>query len=164
MAKDYMYLGSTPSGEDCAQVGSPDYETRAKKECHRYIACLRDKYGDEPDDAQLLIKKEPHDFGFYYEVVCQFDPDSEIESAYAFQVEEGLETWPDDERPAKQEITMTRITDAIRRRETELDNPGFCLSCGAESDACEPDARKYQCLSCGEHNVFGAEEVLMMLG
>lgn len=39
---------------------------------------------------------------------------------------------------------------------------GFCIACGAERDSCEPDARNYECYDCGEHQVFGAEELLIM--
>jgi len=43
------------------------------------------------------------------------------------------------------------------------DNPGFCLACGEEVGGCEPDARSYDCASCGaEGKVFGAEELLLM--
>lgn len=57
-------------------------------------------------------------------------------------------------------ITSARIIDAIQRRARTLDNPGFCISCGAESNSCEPDARNYECESCGDSSVFGAEELL----
>ena len=39
---------------------------------------------------------------------------------------------------------------------------GYCLACGEEQSGCEPDARNYECESCGEHKVFGAEECLLM--
>lgn len=39
---------------------------------------------------------------------------------------------------------------------------GFCTACGEEAYGCEPDAREYECESCGEHAVFGAEELLLM--
>jgi len=41
-------------------------------------------------------------------------------------------------------------------------NEGFCLACGAEGQAAEPDARRYMCDACGEHKVYGAEELLLM--
>lgn len=44
------------------------------------------------------------------------------------------------------------------------DNLGFCISCGAEAFGVEPDARNYECGECGAKGVFGAEELLMMLG
>ena len=43
-----------------------------------------------------------------------------------------------------------------------LDNPGVCLACGAEAYGCEPDARNYECESCGANEVFGIEEAMMM--
>ncbi len=44
----------------------------------------------------------------------------------------------------------------------DMDNPGFCLACGADADGCEPDAAHYPCHECGESEVFGAEEVMIM--
>jgi hypothetical protein len=58
-------------------------------------------------------------------------------------------------------VTLERIMDAVERRETSLDNPGFCIACGEEQDGCEPDARGYLCESCGKHKVYGAEELLL---
>lgn len=43
------------------------------------------------------------------------------------------------------------------------DNLGFCLACGAQADGVEPDAREYECDACGAEQVYGAEEVLMMM-
>ncbi len=44
------------------------------------------------------------------------------------------------------------------------DGTGFCLACGAEVSGIEPDARKAVCESCGEPEVFGAEEMLFLSG
>lgn len=41
---------------------------------------------------------------------------------------------------------------------------GFCLACGAEAYGVEPDARKYECDECGKAKVYGAEEILLMIG
>jgi predicted RNA-binding Zn-ribbon protein involved in translation (DUF1610 family) len=59
-------------------------------------------------------------------------------------------------------ITLDRVMDAVQRHMMSLDNPGFCTACGNEQDGCEPDARKYECESCGEHHVYGADELLVM--
>lgn len=40
---------------------------------------------------------------------------------------------------------------------------GFCLKCGATAYGVEPDARNYKCDECGAMEVYGAEEVLLML-
>lgn len=58
------------------------------------------------------------------------------------------------------DITAERLYEAIARRATSLDNPGFCNACGEEAFACEPDARGYECEACGERAVYGAEELL----
>ena len=42
------------------------------------------------------------------------------------------------------------------------DSLGYCLACGAEASGVEPDARRYECESCGAHKVYGAEELLLM--
>ena len=57
-------------------------------------------------------------------------------------------------------ITAERVMDAVKRRMTTLDNPGFCVACGEEQEGCEPDARKYKCEHCGERQVYGADELL----
>jgi Zn finger protein HypA/HybF involved in hydrogenase expression len=59
-------------------------------------------------------------------------------------------------------VTEDRVLEACERHLVTLDNPGLCLACGAEQDGCEPDARRYECESCGERQVYGADEVLMM--
>jgi len=58
-------------------------------------------------------------------------------------------------------LTKEVLCKAVERSNTGLDNPGFCLICGAEAEGCEPDARDYVCESCGAPAVYGAEELLM---
>ena len=62
-----------------------------------------------------------------------------------------------------QDITLDRVTEAVGRAHSSLDNPGFCVRCGAEADGVEPDARKYEGESCGEPGGYGAEELLLHL-
>ncbi len=56
-------------------------------------------------------------------------------------------------------IDMDRLLEACESGEYI----GFCRTCGAERGECEPDARRYECYSCGAFEVFGAEELLIML-
>lgn len=60
-------------------------------------------------------------------------------------------------------ITAERVMEAVQLRDSSLENPGFCIACGADHDECEPDARNYECYECGERKVFGAEELLMYM-
>jgi len=56
-------------------------------------------------------------------------------------------------------ITEDRVIDAVGRD----DGTGFCVACGSEQGACEPDARRYRCEVCGERSVYGAEQLLFAL-
>lgn len=60
-------------------------------------------------------------------------------------------------------LTIEQVQNAAERQMFELDNPGFCLACGNEQEGCEPDAREYTCEACGEKQVYGACEILMMV-
>jgi len=57
-------------------------------------------------------------------------------------------------------ITMDQIIAAVESG----DDMGFCLACGDEAYGVEPDARQYECESCGKEKVYGAEELLLMVG
>jgi hypothetical protein len=46
--------------------------------------------------------------------------------------------------------------------ELEESNIGICLNCEEQRDHCEPDAREYHCEHCGQNQVFGAQELLIM--
>ena len=59
---------------------------------------------------------------------------------------------------------MARITLDQILRVVEDDYMGICVACGYEQEGVEPDARKYECESCGANAVYGAEELLMATG
>lgn len=90
--REYLNIGSTPAEEDCAQIGSDDYAPRAKAECKRFIEVIRKKLGNEPAGATLKMKGFPHDFGTYYEVVCEYDENNEKAMNYAFKCESDAPT------------------------------------------------------------------------
>jgi hypothetical protein len=83
---DYLYIGSAPVEEDCAQVGSPDYSTKARAECRRFMDQIKRHY-PEPENGWLQVKSNPHDFGTYYEVVACYDPSDADSAHWAFDVE-----------------------------------------------------------------------------
>ena len=60
-------------------------------------------------------------------------------------------------------LTEDRILEACDRYQTTLDDPGFCIACGAEAEGVEPDARRYKCEVCGEMAIYGAEELLIRI-
>jgi hypothetical protein len=60
-------------------------------------------------------------------------------------------------------ITPDRVVDAVERRMFSLDDPGFCIACGADADGCEPDMRRGKCEHCGKRAVYGADEILLRI-
>jgi hypothetical protein len=103
---DYINLGSTPSDEDCAQVGSPDYQNRANKELDAYKAQLERMFPGWETHKSLKFKKMwfPHDFGSYGEIVITFDVDNELEAATAIEIEWNTPTSWDEE--ARKELNI----------------------------------------------------------
>ncbi len=85
--RDYINIGPTPAGEECAQVGDSDYHKRAFKECNRFIKQLESEFGKPPREAELNIKSFHHDFGIYHEVVCYFDTEDEESQGYCYEIE-----------------------------------------------------------------------------
>lgn len=55
-------------------------------------------------------------------------------------------------------LTLAMVTESVANDEDE----GWCLSCGEIAYSIEPDARCYECEACGEKQVFGNEEILLM--
>ena len=47
-------------------------------------------------------------------------------------------------------------------QDADNNNEGFCVACGESASGVEPDARRYECESCGERRVYGAGELAMM--
>ena len=94
---EYQSLGPTPAGEDCVQVGDPDYANKASKECSRYRALLKMKFPQAGAHGCKFVRQAfTHDFGTYYEISIQFD-DSRLESCeFAYFVEGNIpEFWTD---------------------------------------------------------------------
>ena len=60
-------------------------------------------------------------------------------------------------------ISEIAVINAAEAQMFGTDNPGFCISCGTEHDACEPDMREANCVECKTPNVYGAEELMMYL-
>lgn len=91
---DYVYLGTAPIMENCAQVGEEDYEEKVFKEMERYKKQIIKMFGEPPKGAKLRKKAFSHDFGIYYGLVVAFDNMIDEAVIYATRVEGGLpEYW-----------------------------------------------------------------------
>lgn len=103
--RDSIYVGGTaPNAEDCEQLG-PDYDAqKARKEARAYVNQLRRVYGEEPLGARLFVKSNPHDFGTYLSVECEYNDALPDSVDYAFKVESGCDEWDDE---ARKELGLT---------------------------------------------------------
>ena len=97
MTNEEMDLDSCPPGEDVIfSVGDCGYSVGAKYECKLYKNFIINTIGEPPGTSYLLIKKNNHDFGYYYTLVYQYNADSEEHCDYAEKLDNGdkLLYWP----------------------------------------------------------------------
>lgn len=99
--RETLTIGPTPADEDCAQVGQPGYEERARAECAQFIKAIKRTLGEPPEGASLRIKANSHDFGTYHEVAVVFDANNRKAMAYALKVDnEAPGEWAPEDRKA----------------------------------------------------------------
>lgn len=93
---DYLTIGSTPHGEPCSAVGSPDYDRMSRIECRIYLEQLRRAF-PEPELGYFKVKSFPHDFGTYREVCAVYDENDREACEWAFEVEgNSPENWDEE--------------------------------------------------------------------
>lgn len=111
MGIDYMEIGSSPSDEDCAQLGSDNYDKLSRIELNAYVHQLERMfpYVKNSDSLKFAVKRFNHDFGTYAEVVIYFDTANEFEYNCAIDIEHNLPMNWDEE--AKEEIKNKLQTD-----------------------------------------------------
>jgi predicted RNA-binding Zn-ribbon protein involved in translation (DUF1610 family) len=76
-----------------------------------------------------------------------------------------MQDTPKNQEPSSKDKhpTLQEVLEAVESNTFGLTNYGFCLACGAQADSVEPDAAGYQCDECGKNEVYGAEELLLMM-
>lgn len=87
MSLDILEIGPSPWDESCTQLGSENYGVRARRECGAFIRQIRRQLGEEPENAELRIRPNHHDYGTYYEVAVYYDCQCEEAVEYAIMVE-----------------------------------------------------------------------------
>jgi hypothetical protein len=73
---EYIYLGSSPAEEECAQVGQDGYHDRARKELSAFLAQIRriaEANAIDIPEGMLRVKRESHEYGSYFEAVVRID-------------------------------------------------------------------------------------------
>ena len=118
--RNYLTLGSSPSDESCAQVGSDNYAKQVRMETRALINQLERIHpvpGEGQDTAlkapsgwencsflpYYAVRSFPHDFGSYHEVCAIYDDNHELSVQWAYKAEELFpEEW---DRQARNELT-----------------------------------------------------------
>jgi len=101
--RGYIELGSSPSGEDCAQLGTPGYYDRMTVEIGE-LRRMMEQVHPAPDtcpSARYVRKSFQHDFGTYYELCAYFDDRDPVSIQWSFEAERCVpERWDDKARQA----------------------------------------------------------------
>ena len=101
--RDYIELGASPSGEDCAQLGTPGYYERMTVEIGE-LRRMMERVHPVPlgyVSARYGRKAFEHDFGMYYELCAYFDDRDFVSIQWALDAEELVpERWDDKARQA----------------------------------------------------------------
>lgn len=106
---DEESVGSSPSAEECAQLGQEGYYEQAQKECTAYKNQLlrilnahlndNDRRSMPASSFRLRTKGFAHDFGTYYEVVAVYGSGDAVASRIANTLQMLLpEEWDDEAR------------------------------------------------------------------
>jgi len=100
---DYIELGSSPSGEDCAQLGTTGYYERMTVEIGE-LRRMMERVHPVPlgyVSARYGRKAFEHDFGMYYELCAYFDDRDSVSIDWAFEAERCVpERWDATARQA----------------------------------------------------------------
>jgi len=90
--KDYLSLGTTPVEENCVQLTDEKYMLKANEECRKFISLLEKTF--PKTRGMYSIKRCPHDFGTYLDVIINYDDENEKETELALEVEGNIpSTW-----------------------------------------------------------------------
>lgn len=87
--KERLYLGPTPLKESHSKIGDP----RAKIECEAYIHQLKRLF----PDATFELEWQNHTLGMYPEIVITYHYYNDTEAKRAFEIEEKLPEYWDEE-------------------------------------------------------------------
>lgn len=139
-------LGGEPYDEPCLAPVNPDnpnYLSQQRVIANAYILALKRVFGEPPQGARLRVVSNPHDFGAYLSVVCNYrhcddsddsDDDSSVDDSinpedYAYKCESGVAKWSDAGLEVK--LVDDKIV-VIDLRDTEPSFNHTVPPCGAD--------------------------------
>lgn len=102
--KDHFNIDSTPTDEKCAQVGSTDLDT-LRLEAITFRSQLERQFGPFPEGFGIVLNRNSHDFGVYYDLkLCYIDDEGSPSLDKALEIESNVpEKWDNQSRTELQE-------------------------------------------------------------
>ena len=85
------FLPATPTDEPEAQVGHQAYRRLALMQCKAMIGMLRREFLEEPTGSKLVIGRNNHDYGMYYDIQYKFNSEDDKHWTYAAKLDD---MWP----------------------------------------------------------------------
>lgn len=136
--KEHLYIGSSPAGEECAQVGAANYFELSKLELAAFQKALIAKFGEPPEGAYFRVKEG--------QVVIFYNDEDQKQVDYAYNCEgDGPETWaevgmsaPRLDDPAFTETELMEVPEGMKPAlfsETACvlkGNPGQSRNCAGD--------------------------------
>lgn len=96
--RDYISLGEVPCNENCCQVGRDNYDKYGKLEAYEYKRMIEDTLGPF-SEVKIKVTKNPHDFGWYYDVIVDFYREEEA-IKLACEIEDNVpQNWDESHGP-----------------------------------------------------------------
>lgn len=115
---DYINIGSVPHEEPCVAVGRGDYEGPMQDECEVFKRMLL-RLNPPPagSSGKLLVRRQEHDSGPYYEVEAGFKPGDSAAAEWAFGLEANVpDRWDDIAAFELQWIRSSRSMERTEQR------------------------------------------------
>jgi hypothetical protein len=101
---EFVELDSTPTEEECEQLG-PNYDPhKARRECLTFIEQIKRTFGEPPQGVRIKVSSNAHDFGTYYGIKITFNDSDDDGSDYAYKIEGDLPKHWDEQ--AKKDLAM----------------------------------------------------------
>ncbi len=94
---DFIDIEACPYGEECAQIGAPDYHERVRKEGRAFINQLRRQFGPTPQGFKMYLKGHQHDFGTYHMIRLEYCTEEGAQFALLID-NESPESWDEEAR------------------------------------------------------------------
>ena len=92
--RDTYEFETTPTNENCQQLGKNYDQALAKLEAKTLVKQLERQFPEQPEGVYYRIRSNPHDFGSYYSVQLVYNDEDQNHCSFLNKLEENFpELW-----------------------------------------------------------------------